>query len=43
MMDGADTLAEAAAMVRGFAAYLEGLADSGYELSEPVEDDYATS
>jgi hypothetical protein len=40
-IDGAATLAEAAQMALGFAAYLQKLHDDGYVLRYPVEDDYA--
>ena len=40
-MDGATTLAEAAAMFRREAEELERLAASGFELDQPVADDYA--
>lgn len=41
IMDGATTLAEAAAMARTFADELQRLHDKGYVLREPVRDDYA--
>jgi len=40
-MDGASTLAEAAAMFRREADELERLAAAGFELDQPVADDYA--
>jgi beta-lactamase class A len=40
IIDGATTLAEAAEMVRAFAAELQKLHGEGYVLREPVEDDY---
>jgi hypothetical protein len=40
-MDGATTLAEAAARFRGRADELDELARAGFELMEPVNDDYA--
>lgn len=40
-MDGATTLAEAAARFRGRADELEKLASAGFELEQPVSDDYA--
>src|SRR6267143_2844827 len=40
-MDGATTLAEAAARHRGRAEELDELARAGFELEEPVHDDYA--
>lgn len=39
-IDGAKTLKGAATMSRGFADMLDELADEGYELVGPVEDDY---
>jgi hypothetical protein len=39
-MDGAETLAEAAAMLREFAGYLEELKRDGWELTGPVDDDW---
>lgn len=39
-IDGATTLAEAAAKARAFADELQRLHDEGYVLREPVEDDY---
>jgi hypothetical protein len=39
-MDGAATLAEAAAKLRGYADYLEELKRDGWELTGPVADDY---
>jgi len=39
-MDGARTLAEAAAMLREHADYLEELKRDGWELTEPVDDDW---
>jgi hypothetical protein len=39
-MDGARTLTEAAAMLRGHADYLEELRRDGWELTEPVDDDW---
>ena len=40
-MDGAETLAEAARQVRGFAEEIDELAREGFELGGPVQDDYA--
>jgi hypothetical protein len=40
-MDGAQTLAEAAKQVHAFASEIEALAQEGFELGAPVEDDYA--
>lgn len=40
MIDGAATLAEAAAKARAFADDLQRLHDEGYVLREPVDDDY---
>jgi hypothetical protein len=40
-MDGARTLAEAAKQVRALANEIEELSQEGFELSAPVEDDYA--
>lgn len=40
-MDGAETLDEAAHMLRAFADELEALASAGFHLMGPVEDDYA--
>ena len=39
-MDGAETLGEAASMLRSFAEYLELLESQGWQLKAPVEDDY---
>jgi hypothetical protein len=39
-MDKAETLSEAAAMLRGFADHLVGLESEGWQLTRPVEDDY---
>ena len=39
-IDNTATLEEAAEMQEAFAAYLRSLADEGYELIQPVEDDY---
>lgn len=41
IMDGAATLAEAAAFARTFADDLQALHEQGYVLRRPVEDDYA--
>ena len=38
--DGAKTLAEAAQMLRGYAADLEGLSALGFELRDEIVDDY---
>ena len=38
-MDGAETLDEAAHMLRGYADELEALASAGFHLMGPVEDD----
>jgi len=38
--DGAKTLAEAAAMLREYAADLDGLASLGFELRDEIEQDY---
>jgi len=40
-MDGAETLAEAARQVRGFAEEIDELAREGFALGGPVQDDYA--
>jgi hypothetical protein len=40
-MDGATTLAEAAARFRARAGDLDELARAGFELEQPVNDDYA--
>jgi len=40
-MDGATTLAEAAARFRERADELDELARSGFELERPISDDYA--
>jgi hypothetical protein len=39
-MDGAKTLKEAAEMLRSFAQYVEDLESDGYQLVDPVSDDY---
>ncbi len=39
-MDGATTLAEAAVKLRRYADYLERLKGDGWELTQPVVDDY---
>ena len=39
-MDGATTLAEAAVKLRQYADYLERLSGDGWELTQPVDDDY---
>jgi len=39
-IDGATSLEDAAVKAGEFAAYLRGLAAEGYELIQPVEDDY---
>jgi hypothetical protein len=39
-MDGAKTLSEAAARLRGHAEALERLEREGWQLTQPVEDDY---
>lgn len=39
-MDGAETLAEAAALLRRFADELDALANAGFHLMGPVEDDH---
>jgi hypothetical protein len=39
-MDGAATLSEAARMLRDFADHLEELEREGWQLIEPVSDDY---
>jgi len=38
--DGANTLGEATRMLRDFAGDLEGLAALGFELRDPIVDDY---
>ena len=40
ILDGATTLEEAITMVQEFAVQLEKLKQDGYELTEPIEDDY---
>ena len=40
-MDGARTLAVAAQQLRAFAGEIDELAEAGFELDHPVEDDYA--
>ena len=40
LIDGAASLEDAAAKAEKFAAYLRELASEGYELTQPVEDDY---
>ncbi len=39
-MDGAETLAEAAQLLRIFADELDALADAGFHLMGPIDDDY---
>jgi uncharacterized protein (UPF0335 family) len=39
-MDGAATLSEAAEKLRSFADYVESLEPEGWQLTEPVTDDY---
>jgi hypothetical protein len=39
-MDGAETLSEAAKMLRDFADYVEELEREGWQLTEPISDDY---
>ena len=39
-MDGAETLAQAAASLRAYAAELERLEHEGWHLAQPIEDDY---
>ena len=39
-MDGAETLEEASGLLRAFADELEALADVGFHLMGPVEDDH---
>lgn len=39
-IDGAETLSEAAAMLRTEALSLEAMEKAGWQLQEPVEDDY---
>lgn len=39
-MDGAASLSEAAAMLRRYAEWLEELERDGWQLIEPVDDDY---
>jgi hypothetical protein len=39
-MDGAETLAEAADLLRQFADELDALAKAGFHLMGPIEDDY---
>lgn len=41
VMDGAATLAEAAAKIREFAGQLDRLHAEGWTLQEPIADDYA--
>lgn len=43
ILDGSDTLAEAAEMARAYADFLEGLAADGYELRSTIDDDYAVA
>ena len=40
-LDGARTVREAAQQVRAFADEIEALAEEGFELQQPVQDDYA--
>ena len=40
IMDGAQTLAEARHKLHAYAKYLEQLEQQGYELIEPIVDDY---
>lgn len=40
VMDGARTLQEAAQKVRDFSGYLLELSEQGWELIQPVDDDY---
>ena len=39
-MDGAEDLAEAAQLLRMFADEIDALADAGFHLMQPIEDDY---
>lgn len=39
-MDGAETLAEAAQLLRTFADELDALADAGFHLTGPIDDDF---
>jgi hypothetical protein len=39
-MDGAESLAEAAGLLRAFADEIDALADAGFHLMCPIEDDY---
>lgn len=40
LMDGAEDLASAAALLRGYADYLDALAVRGWRLAGPIDDDY---
>jgi hypothetical protein len=40
ILDGSDTLLDAAAMARDYADFLESLHEEGYELVKSIEDDY---
>lgn len=40
ILDGADTLLEAAELARDYASFLEGLVAQGYELRATIDDDY---
>jgi hypothetical protein len=40
ILDGADTLADAAEMARAYADFLEELSAQGYELRSTIDDDY---
>lgn len=40
VMDGAETLSEASARLRGFADWLDEAASAGWELDSEVDDDY---
>lgn len=41
MLDGAETLMEAAELARDYASFLEDLVSNGYELTSAVENDHA--
>jgi hypothetical protein len=40
IMDGAKTIDEAVHKIKGFIVYLESLKEEGWELRQPINDDY---
>lgn len=43
IINGADTLSEAAYKLRAYADYLDGLSDAGFELTNTIDNDFGVA